>query len=218
LILKNWLPPNVSAQFSGTLNGHATVAMRKWKFGDGAYGGDVRLIDGELQYTSVQSMLARFLNQRSLLIVPLTQMQFSWKFDQANVNVSGIDMRAGNDLGVQGDFAIDGDKRLSGLLWVGTKPEYLKWLPGAEKDVFIRNDSGLVWAHVKLSGTTKKPGQDLSSQVVRQFTRHPLALVGLGFKAASWYVGNWFGAAKEWQRPPTPDVEVARTAGPARGR
>ncbi len=42
-----------------------------------------------------------------------------------------------------------------------------------------------------------------------QLGHHPLALFSLGFKGISWYVGNWFGAETDWQRPATPDVTVA---------
>ena len=49
------------------------------------------------------------------------------------------------------------------MLWIGTKPEYLTWLPDAEKTVFMRHEDGLVWAKVKVSGTLKKPEQDLSA-------------------------------------------------------
>ena len=208
LVLDQWLPAKVANQLSGILNGHATLAVRKWKFGEGSYGGDIHLLDGELQYTSVQSLMARFLNQRSLLTLPLTQLQLSWIWNNGNLNVSGIDIRAGDDVGIKGAVDIDNSKKLSGLVWIGTKPEYLQWLPDAEKTVFVRNEDELVWAKVKISGTTKKPGQDLSTQIVRQLTRHPLAMVGLGFKVISWYVGDWFGAAKDWKRPPVASVEV----------
>ena len=36
-----------------------------------------------------------------------------------------------------------------------------------------------------------------------------LAVLTLGFKGISWYVGNWFGAEKDWQRPAQADVTVA---------
>ena len=208
LIVQNWLPPNFAQELSGNLEGHIALAVRKWKFGDGSYGGDIHLLNGELHYTKAQSVLARFLNQRPLLDMPLTRTQLSWRFDQRQVNVNGIDIRGADDIGVKGDVAINQAQELSGVLWVGAKPEYLTWLPDAEKTVFTRNEDGLVWAKVTLSGTTKKPGQDLGSQVMTQLKRHPLAMVGLGAKLVSWYVGDWFGVDKDWKRPAQPSVEV----------
>ena len=205
LRLENTLPPRYAKQLTGSLDGHVALAVRKWKFNNGSYGGDIHLLNGELHYTSFQSSVARFLNQRALLEMPLTRTQFSRTWDKGALSVEDIDIRAGDDIGVKGDFAMDDAQELSGQLWVGAKPEYLKWLPDAENTIFTHKEGGLVWAHVKLSGTIKKPGQDLGAQVMTQLKRHPLAMVGLGFKLVSWYVGNWFGMDKEWKRPETPN-------------
>jgi hypothetical protein len=212
LIVQDWLPVNLAQQFSGDLSGHATLAVRKWKFGDGSYGGDMRLMNGEVQYTPAQSLLARFLNRRELLKVPLTRLQLSWALGDRDLSVQGIDIRAGDDFGMQGDLKESDAEGLTGGLWIGTKPDYLRWLPDAEKTIFTRNDEGLVWARVNVSGTLKKPRQDLGTQVIAQLKRHPLALLGLGGKLVSWYVGNWFGAQKDWERPQTPSVEVGAPA------
>jgi hypothetical protein len=214
LTLQNWLPVRFAKQLSGDLNGHIALAVRKWKFSDGSYGGDIRLLNGELRYTSFQSVLARFLDQRPLLELPLARTQLSWTWDKGDLNVKRIDIRAGNDIGVKGDFAIDDSKDLSGLLWIGTKPEYLEWLPDAEQTIFTRKEEGLVWAQVKLSGTMEKPGQNLDSRVMAQLTRHPLAMVGMGFKLVSWYVGNLFGADTEWKRPEATNGEVQDSTTP----
>ena len=75
--------------------------------------------------------------------------------------------------------------------------------------VFKKKDDGLYWAQVKLSGTLKKPGQDFGSQVMAQLSKHPEAFVPLGCKLVSWYIGDWFGAAKEWKRPAVGSVAVS---------
>lgn len=214
--LQDWLPVKFANHLSGDLDGHLTLAVRKWKFGDGSYGGDVHLLNGELSYTSIQSVLARFLNARPLLKMPLTRTQLTWTWDKRTLNVNGIAIRGANDIGVKGDFAIGGDGELFGLLWVGTKPEYLKWLPDAETTVFTHKEDGLAWAKVKLSGTMKKPGQDLGTQVLAQLKWHPLAMAALGVKLVSWYVGDWFGAAEEWKRPEQASVKVKSAITPAK--
>ncbi len=212
LQLQDWLPAGLAQELSGELNGHVALAVQHWQFGDGSYGGNVRLLNGELQYTKTQSLLARFLNQRDLLKIPLTRAQLTWTMSDRDLSVKGIDVRAGDAFGVEGDLDADDMKGLSGIVWIGTKPEYLTWLPGAEDSVFVRKDDGLVWAKVHLSGTLKKPQQDLSTRIIDQLKRHPLAIVALGGKLVSWYVGDLFGEQKNWQRPATPNVEVGPTA------
>ncbi len=211
LILGNLLSEKYASYLAGQLNGQVSLAVKKWKFGDGSYGGNLHLIDGQLSYTSPQSLLARFLNQRPLLVLPLTRTDLSWTWDQGAMTAKDIDIRGGNDLGVRGNIAISESMSLSGVVWIGAKPEYLTWLPDAEDTVFKRKEDGLVWARVQLSGTARKPGQDLTGQVVSQLVKHPAALVGLGAKVVSWYVGDFFGAAQEWQRPAKKDVVVSGT-------
>ena len=59
----------------------------------------------------------------------------------------------------------------------------------------------------------KKPQQDLAAQVVHQVGATSAARSStLGFKGISWYVGNWFGAEKDWQRPVQADVTVDGSA------
>ena len=211
LKIQDWLPEKYAQQFSGALGGHATLAVEKWKFGNGSYGGNMSLVDGVVTYTSPQTMLGRFLNQRGLLEEPLKKMQLTWALDERDVTVRDIDIRLGDDIGVKGDLASDDEKGLSGKIWIGMKPEYLQWLPEAEKLIFTRNEEGLIWAPVNVSGTLKKPKQDLSGKIVDDLTSHPWALIGLGGKVVSWYVGNWFGEQQKWERPPTKNVEVGAT-------
>jgi hypothetical protein len=177
------------------------MKVQHWKLGNGAYAGEVKLLNGELSYTSIQSLLARFTNDRRLLDVPLTRARFLWNWDRGNLSVTDIDLRGRDQLAVQGSLQMKPDKELSGVLWIGTKPVYLKSLGGVADAVFVRSRDGLVWAKVTVSGTTKKPQQDLTSQVVTQLKKRPFVVLGLGFKLASWYMGNLFGAGDEWKRP-----------------
>ena len=204
LVLQKWLPPELARQVTGDLNGHAKFFVKQWKYKDGSYAGNVELVRGQLLYTSVQSIFARFVNDPRLLQIPLTRAVFSWNWDNGGIVLSGIDLRGGKDIGVQGQVTANQAGELSGVLWVGIGPVYLKALMGLGDDVFTRDQAGLKWARVTISGTTKKPKQDLSSQLLAQLGTHPLALFGLSGKLGSWYVGNLFGEKENWQRPVGP--------------
>jgi hypothetical protein len=211
LTIEDWLPANLAEEFSGAIQGNATLAVRKWKMGDGRYAGQIRLVSGELRYTPFQSLLARFLNDRALLQMPLTRASLAWTWNGRELEVHDLDLRAGDRLGVTGDLTVAPDRTLAGTLWVGTRADYVARLAGLGNAVFYRSGDGLKWAKVRLSGTTKKPQQDLAAQLLAQVPRHPSAIFALGFKGISWYVGNWFGAEKEWQRPAKGNVEVNGT-------
>jgi hypothetical protein len=209
LTIGDWLPDNLADEFSGAIQGQAKMEVTRWKFGHGAYTGQVRLTDGQLSYTPFQSLLARFLNDPGLLVLPLTRASFDFAWNGRRLDVSALDLyAAGNRFGVRGGFTVEPDRSLSGTLWIGTKPEYVRKMAGLGDHVFFPGRDGLRWAKVYVSGTVKKPRQDLASQIIGQIGRHPGAIFALGFKGLSWYIGNWFGAEKDWQRPVQADVTV----------
>jgi hypothetical protein len=208
LSVEDWLPDNLADEFSGAIQGRARMEVRRWKFGDAGYAGQIRLVAGRLSYTPFQSLLARFLNDRGLLDLALDRAAFDFAWSGKRLEVSGMDLQSGDRFGVRGGFIVTPDRALSGTLWIGTKPEYVRKMAGLGDDVFFPGHDGLRWAKVDISGTVKKPQQDLASQLIGQLGHHPGAILALGFKGISWYVGNWFGAEKDWQRPVQADVTV----------
>lgn len=210
LTIDDWLPDELDDEFSGAIQGDARMEVNRWKLGAGRYAGQVRLVDGQINYTPVQSLLARFLGDRGLLQLALDRASFAWTSSGRRVAVNHLNLRSGDRFAVGGDFVVQPDRTLSGTLWIGLRPEYVRRLGGLGDDVFYEGRDGLRWARVNLSGTVKKPKQDLAAQLMHQVARHPLAVLSLGFKGISWYVGNWFGAEKDWQRPP--DVVVKASA------
>ncbi len=201
LTLANWLPEKIANQISGDLNGGVKFYVRQWKYKDGSYAGSIELTRGQLSYTPVQSVFARFVNDRRLLEIPVTRARCVYSWVDGALAITEIDLRGGSDIGITGDLTLDKAGNISGTLWVGTKPVYLKSLMGLADGVFTRNDAGLRWAKVTISGTAKEPKQDLSKQLMAQLGKNPAALFGLGGKMVSWYVGNIFGEKDDWKRP-----------------
>ncbi len=201
LRLGEWLPPELAREIYGNVNGSVEVHMHRWKTKNGTYAGDLQLVHGKLEYTSVQSMFARWTKDRSLLEIPLTRASLAWTWNGGALTVRDLDVRGGDAFGLQGGLALSADGPLSGTLEVGLREEFVRSFMGLGDAVFARDADGLRWAHVTLSGTGKHPQQDLTSQLMAQLPHHPLALFGLGGRAISWTVGNWFGAAQDWKRP-----------------
>jgi hypothetical protein len=215
LKLGNWLPPGLAEQLIGDLNGNVALHVRRWQLKDGSYGGDLQLVRGKLEYTSVQSMFARWTKDRTLLNIPVTRAALSWAWNAGTLTVSGLDLRGGDAFGVQGGLVLRANGALSGQLNVGLRDKYVRSFMGLGNAVFARDADGLRWARVTLSGTGKHPRQDLAKQLMAQLGNHPLAIFGLGGRVISWTVGNWFGAADDWKRPKSrPEVVVSATPTP----
>jgi hypothetical protein len=54
-------------------------------------------------------------------------------------------------------------------LLLGLSPKILGWIPGAEEKVFTEQRDGLGWTTVKISGTPKKPKEDLTKRLITAF-------------------------------------------------
>ncbi|MEM1297536.1 MAG: hypothetical protein AAGH89_19370, partial [Verrucomicrobiota bacterium] len=49
---------------------------------------------------------------------------------------------------------------------IGVTPGTLRWIPGAERQVFTENRDGFLWAPLNLTGTTSEPKEDLSGRLI----------------------------------------------------
>ena len=135
------------------------MQVERWKMADGSYAGTIHLVDGQLSYTPFQSMLARFLNDRSLLELPLTRASFGWTWSGQRLTVSDLTCAtAGNRFGVRGDLVVSpGANAFRHALdrhAARIRPQDGR--PGRRTFSFPATD-GLRWARVTLSGTVKKP-------------------------------------------------------------
>src|SRR5690606_27622081 len=65
----------------------------------------------------------------------------------------------------EGDLTIRGDN-LEGRFRLGLAPGTLASIPGAETDVFLPGERGLVWAPLRVSGTLDDPQEDLTDRLI----------------------------------------------------
>ncbi len=182
-----WLPAGwregVRGRATGRLRWRGAAQTIEASGGDG----EVRVEGGELLDLPLLDYLAAAASRKSLENVALTSCsaKFSWKHPR--LDISAI------DLGSEGKFALRGDATvengaLGGTLEFGLAPQYLAWLPRAKEDVFTREEGGLIWTAVRLSGTLAKPDSDLGPRLARALKKDPAAAMGLFFRGA----GEWF--------------------------
>jgi hypothetical protein len=109
---------------------------------------------------------------------------FEWKYPR--VQIKQMDVEAEGVFRLQGTAAIS-KKTLSGELQLGVTPEYLEWLPKAQR-IFTRQRDGYLWTTVQLGGTMDDPQEDLSPRVAELLKKSPAAAFGLFIRA----IGEWF--------------------------
>jgi hypothetical protein len=180
-----WVPKRWARLIKGRASGDVV-----WK------GGDMRMESsfgwGELRVDEGRVAGARILEDAASLIgKPIDELNlsrfslgFEWKYPR--VHVKQIDIEAEGVFRLQGAATIN-NKRLNGKLELGVTPEYLEWLPKAQR-VFTRQRDGYVWTTVQLAGTMNDPQEDLSPRIAELLKKSPAAALGLLIRG----LGEWF--------------------------
>lgn len=191
--LRAYVPPDIAQGLRGELSGQVEWSWQGTKLTAGRGGGSLHLDGAALRNFDFQKFLSRFLKNPGYDELALTRASLRWKQDEEGLRVEQIDVLAPGLAGLRGSAHVASDGRLSGTVFAGLPESSLAWLPDATKTVFARQEDGLFWAAVTLSGTEKKPGTDLTSQLLAQLDKHPLALADLAMRGLSWWVGDALG-------------------------
>lgn len=92
---------------------------------------------------------------------------------------------------IEGELTLDG-LNVNGTLFVGVLPETLRWIPGAQGQVFTETRSSapsFVWTTVHLTGTMDDPREDLSNRLLaaagKALIDAPLGIVTKGVEILS---------------------------------
>ena len=113
-------------------------------------------------------------------------MDLEWK--EGSIVAKNIDIESDGVFKVTGTVTIQKDKSLTGELELGLTNPYIAWLPELKTDIFYRADGDYHMTTVHVSGTAKKPQQDLAPRVTQEISKHPFVALKLFFNSAS----EWF--------------------------
>ncbi len=191
--LRAYLPIQIADGLRGELSGHVDWSWQGTRVTSGKGGGSLQLGGAALRNFSFQKFLARFLKNQSYDDLALSRASLHWKQDESGLRIEQIDILSGTLAGLRGSAQIAPDGRLSGTVLAGLPASALTWLPDATKTVFAKQEDGLFWATVTLSGTDRKPETDLTKQLMAQLDKHPLALADLAVRGLSWWIGDALG-------------------------
>jgi hypothetical protein len=180
-----WIPNTWAGLIKGRASGNVA-----WK------GTDMRMESssgwGELQIEDGRVAGSRFLEDVASLIgkpieqVSLSRFSLGFEWNYPRVQIKQMDVEAEGVFRLQGTAAIS-KKRLSGELQFGVTPEYLEWLPKAQR-VFTRQRDGYLWTTVQLGGSMDDPQEDLSPRIAELLKKSPAAALGLFIRG----IGEWF--------------------------
>ncbi|WP_411845858.1 hypothetical protein AAFN60_20025 [Roseibacillus persicicus] len=159
------LPPELAPFFAGTLNGEILWMQNLDSESDKVFGG-VELKDGVIQGVPFMNRLAAYAGSARLRKLTLEEARATVHKSGDRWEVKDLVLFDKGLLRVEGQLTIEGEA-LSGRLHLGVPPGLLAHIPGAEEKVFLRENQGLLWTPVEISGTLKHPKEDLSERMIR---------------------------------------------------
>jgi len=195
--LTRFFREDVSNAFGGIFSVEGKWQGRGLEFTDVQGTGTFTVKNSFLKDTGFQETLVRFLKDVSVNHFEFDPISFDMEIDQGTVWVRNLNILSPGKVGVRGSLRCQPDKELDGTLYLGTAKSYLRWLPRATSRVFTEYSDGLYWAEVTVSGSLEKPEHNLDDQIRALLLQHPLALIGLGFKGISWWLGDLLGTYED---------------------
>jgi hypothetical protein len=158
------IPDQLRPHLKGTMEGNADLNSTESGFvnADGFF----LIRDGLLEGIHVLEKLATFSGSPQFRRLALQEVSGNFTRKESGVEIRDFVLESKGLVRVEGNYAIDGDERLSGTVQVGLTPQTLQWIPGSRERVFTENRNGYVWTPVRLGGTVQSPSEDLSARLV----------------------------------------------------
>lgn len=139
----------VKSQGSGpTLNGHLVVK------------------DGVLTALPVLDSLAAYADTRRFRVLSLSDAETDWKWENGVTTLSHLVLATDGLVRLEGLLVVGKGGELDGDFRLGLAPGTLANIPGAETDVFLPGEKGLLWTPLKITGTLDDPKEDLTDRLI----------------------------------------------------
>jgi len=127
--------------------------------------GTIRLTDGTLTALPVLDALAAYADTRRFRVIQLSEARSDWSWRDGTLHLSNLVLGSEGLIRLEGSLAVRGEE-LDGSFRLGLPPGTLSRIPGAETQVFLPGERGLMWAALRVTGTLKEPREDLTDRLI----------------------------------------------------
>lgn len=127
--------------------------------------GSLVLESGRITALPVLDALAAYADTRRFRELELTEGKADWMWTKDETRLTNVMLASEGLLRLEGDLTIR-DGKLDGMFRLGIVPGVLSAIPGAETDVFLPGEKGMLWAMVKISGSSDDPKEDLTDRLM----------------------------------------------------
>jgi len=127
--------------------------------------GSLTIKNGVLTALPMLDSLAAYADTRRFRVLTLSEARADWRWQQGEVTFSNLVLSSESLVRFEGHLTIRG-RDLDGTFRLGLAPGTLAAIPGAETDVFLPGDRGLLWSPLRLTGTVDDPKEDLTDRLM----------------------------------------------------
>jgi len=127
--------------------------------------GHLVLKNGALTALPLLDTLAAYTDTRRFRVLTLSEAHTDWAWKKDELRLTNLVLAAEGLLRLEGNLTVLG-RDLDGYFRLGISAGTLASIPGAETDVFLPGEKGLLWAPIRITGTLDDPKQDLRDRLM----------------------------------------------------
>lgn len=149
-------------RLSGTIEGPVGIHGSP---GELIYEGMMNVEGAVIESVPVLSLIAEYTRNDRFKRLILSEARTRFRRDGENLELTDLVLQSDGLVRVTGAMTLSGDA-IDGAFEVGVTPGTLRWIPGAERKIFLEEREGFLWAPMRLTGTVSEPREDLSPRLV----------------------------------------------------
>lgn len=128
-------------------------------------GGKLTIHNGMLTALPMLDALAAYADTRRFRTITLNDARTEWRWKNGEISLSNLVLASEALIRLEGSITIR-ERKIDGLFRLGLAPGTLATIPGAETDVFVLGERGLLWTPIRITGTLDDPREDLSERLL----------------------------------------------------
>jgi hypothetical protein len=127
--------------------------------------GKLTIQNGVLTALPMLDALAAYADTRRFRVLTLSEAHTRWQWKKDEISLTELVLASEGLVRLEGGIDIRG-KRIDGVFRLGLAPGTLATIPGAETDVFVAGERGLLWTTLRITGTLNDPKEDLTDRLI----------------------------------------------------
>ncbi|MEI6818983.1 MAG: hypothetical protein WCL19_05220 [Verrucomicrobiota bacterium] len=156
----------LNADWAKRINGNASSDfVCGYHSGTAQASGKLTLQNARLTALPLLDALAAYADTRRFRSITLHDARTDWHWQKGELTLANLVLASDGLIRIEGSLTVRGQE-MDGTFQLGISPGTLAKIPGAETDVFIAGDHGLLWAPLRITGTLDKPKEDLTDRLM----------------------------------------------------